>query len=381
MSSNQFFEWVKRQYERYPLAFHAPGWLLYMVLPYLILPLRPLFNQRGSIELLGIKLLDDVLCIAFFYMNWYWLTPAILRHHRLYRLVLAVLGMCGVLTLMNGIYYRAMLDDDFTQLATTIKYSEVGLLEVEYVLGIPLPLMAYPLFSMILLTIISSAFVIYQDRNLHKARHQAIIIEKKEAELTALKLQISPHFLFNTLNNLRWMARQQSTQTEGAILRLSDLLRYMIYQVDQGPVSLTREIDYLTDYIELQQLRLAPHNQIIFECESVPDSVLVEPLLLIHFVENAVKHGLHHEQASTVTIRLAMKQDSLLFSTRNTLYTRASADVSTNTGIGIQNVERRLMLHYPDQHTLRIYQEKGKFCVDLRIDLNPSLYETPQHSH
>ena len=134
---------------------------------------------------------------------------------------------------------------------------------------------------------------------------------------------------------------------------------------------LAKEIDYLTDYLELHQLRLAPYNQIVFSHEADNDWVLIEPLLLIHFVENAVKYGLHHEADSTVQIQLSAKTGVINFSTRNRLFINGLAIKSVDSGIGIQNVERRLALHYPHRHTLRIYQQGGQFCVDLRIDLNP----------
>ncbi|MBO0931950.1 sensor histidine kinase [Fibrella aquatilis] len=366
MTGNQFFEYIKQRYERYPLAFHLPGWALYVVLPYQILPLTQVFSPHEITVLFGIKALNEALIIAFFYLNYHILTPDALRRGQLARLPLAGLGMSALLTATNALYYHYVIVADLPRFSAKLTQAGLTVPGQKEWLGTPIPLIITSLISLLLLTSVSTGFAMYRERTEREARHQQMVIEKKEAELSALKLQISPHFLFNTLNNMRWLARQKSDQTEEAIMRLSDMLRYMIYQADRGPVALAKETDYLTDYVTLQQLRLAPHNQLVFETDLDDDRVLIEPLLLIPFVENAVKYGLHHEHESAVVIRLRLKQGTLRFSTRNHLYVSKPTD---DSGIGVQNVKRRLALHYPDRHTLAVGPHGGEFCVDLQIDL------------
>ena len=381
MTNNRFLEAVRRLYERYPVAFHVPGWLLYMLLPGLLLSLPQLMSQRTFLTLFGLKCLNESLCIAFFYLNYYVITPDTLQKRRPYLWGLSMLAMVVLLITINRVYFHYVLQADMTELTNQMARTQPNQSLRGFWLNTPFSLIFTSLLSLLLLTALSSGFAIYQDRQRQETRHQQMIIEKKEAELSALKLQISPHFLFNTLNNMRYLARQQSDQTADAIQRLSDMLRYMIYQADQGPVPLEREIDYLSDYIALQQLRLAPHNQVLFETVVDDDRVLIEPLLLIHFVENAFKYGMHHDQEATVHIRLEMADGQLLFWVKNRRFGHEETGTGVGSGIGIQNVWRRLALHYPGRHTLQIDKQADQFFVRLQIGLQPVSHETDQHSH
>ncbi|MBC8153285.1 MAG: sensor histidine kinase [Bacteroidetes bacterium] len=381
MSGNRFFEFIQQRYKRYPLAFHVPGWLLYVVLPFLIISPSHFFSQYTLLKLFGIKVINEALTITFFYVNYHILTPDALKRGRFFRLALAVPGMGALLVATNALYYRFVIRDELTQSLTGVVSGQLSLLSADQWFGTPIPLIITSLVSLLLLSSVSTGLAVFRDRNQREARHQQMIIEKKEAELSALKLQISPHFLFNTLNNMRWLARQKSDQTEEAIQRLSDMLRYMLYQANRGPVALAQEVEYLTDYIALQQLRLAPHNRVVFVTDIDNDRVLIEPLLLIHFVENAFKHGLHHEWESVVTIQLRMAQGTLAVTTSNPLFVNESSIPSANSGIGVQNVKRRLALHYPGRHRLSITQRNGLFCVDLHIDLTTVAHEVADYPY
>jgi sensor histidine kinase YesM len=381
MSSHRFLEWIKCSYERYPVLFHTAGWLLYMMLPYMTFSLPQFLNQRTFLQLFGLKVINEGLVIGFFYVNYRKLMPDALQGRRPYLVALSMLVMAVMLIFINTVFYRYFLPADFNQIASKIIQAQINMIQQRSWLTVPFPMIATSLLSLVLLTSVSSAFAIYHDRQQRDKVHQQIIIEKKEAELSALKLQISPHFLFNTLNNIRWLARQKSDATEEAIQRLSDILRYMIYQVDRGPVALAREIDYLTDYIQLQQMRLDTHNRVEFDLQVDNDKILIEPLLLIHFVENAFKYGMHHEQDSTVKIILELKAGTLTFSTRNQVYELNRPTSVPDSGLGIQNVERRLALHYANRHKLSISRKNGLFCVDLQIDLAIVPDEVADYSH
>ena len=381
MVNYPFFERTRRWYARYPVLFQLVGWLAFIVLPDSFISFPQVFNQQEALKLFSIRVINNLLGLLIFYVNFYFLTPYLLRRNRLVSLIPIMLLAVSLIVIINRWYYDSFIKDDVGVLTAKLAQMEVAMIQQDKPLGVPFPLAVTSALMMVVMLSISSGLVIARDRTRYQVQHQQMLIEKKEAELNALKLQISPHFLFNTLNNMRWLARQKSDLTEDAILRLSDILRYMIYQVERGPVALAREIDYLTDYIELQQLRLAPHNQVVFEKNVDDDRILIEPLLLIHFVENAFKHGIHHNEPSTITIRLTVADGALTFSTRNQLFVNGSAVLSADSGIGIQNVERRLNLHYPHRHLLRMYHQNGLFCVDLRIELASHTHETARHSY
>lgn len=316
------------------------------------------------------KLIDSLIGIVFFYLNYLYITPYVLKTKKIYLLVLALCVAIIITLFFNIVYYNTFLGDYWKTLNGQFPQPVPGLVGKEGFLMLPPPFFIASFIPLLLLTSISSGLAVYKDRNQHKAQSQQMIFEKKEAELLALKLQISPHFLFNTLNNMRWLARQKSDLTEEAIIRLSDLMRYMIYQGDKGSVPLEKEIEYLENYIELQRMRLAPNNQVEFTTSLDNSYSLIEPLLFIHFVENAFKHGLHNELRSDIIIQLILVQEKLTFSTRNRMFKEEIKCPATDSGIGIQNIERRLKLHYPDCHLLRIYHNEGFFCVDLTISLS-----------
>ncbi|WP_083732940.1 sensor histidine kinase [Spirosoma montaniterrae] len=367
MNPSSFSERLRHISPRLSIPFQAMVWLIYMSFPFLILSLMQVMGPRDVLKVFSIKVINDVLSIVFFYLNLHVLTPNVLKTRQLGPFILAFSVLMVLLYLADSLYFQFYLNDVLTDIARRLPTSTS--MEMKPVWGVPLPIILISFLSLLMLTSVSSGLAIYRDRNQHIAAGQQMIIQKQEAELTSLKLQISPHFLFNTLNNLRWLARQKSDETEEAILRLSDMMRYMIYQVDKGPVTLAREIEYLEHYVELQTMRLTPNNRLTFRVCADDRQVLIEPLLFIHFVENAFKHGLHPEDDSPIEIRLTFSDGLLTFQTRNRILVNAAP--SPDSGIGVQNIERRLALHYPDQHQLRIYQQNGLFCVDLTIQLTP----------
>jgi Histidine kinase len=341
------------------------SWLIYISLPLLIVSMAEVLRFRDALHVFSIKFLNDLIIIGFFYFNLYRLTPNILRLGRVAQFVGVFAGLCLLLTAADWLYYRLYLREALNQITNRLPVELV--LQNRSPFGIPMPMLLISVLTLLMLTILSSGLALYRDRAQYVAAGQQMVIQKQKAELTALKLQISPHFLFNTLNNLRWLARQKSDETEEAIMRLSDLMRYMIYHTDSGPVTLAREIEYLRHYIELQKLRLADNNSLTFSVEADDTQALIEPLLFIHFVENAFKHGLHGDETAPIAIKLTVRAGTVFFETRNRLFNGPEA--TADSGLGIQNIERRLALHYPHRHQLRIYGQNGLFCVDLTIQL------------
>jgi hypothetical protein len=362
---SSFPEQLRRVFAWLSVPIQVGSWLCYMSLPLLIVSMTEVLRLDDALHVFSIKFLNDLLIIGFFYLNLYRLTPDVLRYRRVAQFASALLGLCVVLTVVDWLYYRFYLREALDHITNRLPVELV--LQNRSPFGIPMPMLLISLLTLVMLTSLSSGLAIYRDRAQHVAAGQQMVIEKQGAELTALKLQISPHFLFNTLNNLRWLARQKSDETEEAIMRLSDMMRYMIYQTDNGPVTLAREIDYLCHYIELQKLRLTDNNALTFSAETDDAQALIEPLLFIHFVENAFKHGLHADENAPIAIRLSFRAGTLQFETRNRLFNGPAA--TDDSGLGIQNIERRLALHYPNRHQLRIYQHDGLFCVDLTIRL------------
>lgn len=190
--------------------------------------------------------------------------------------------------------------------------------------------------------------------------------EKSLAELDLLKQQLNPHFFFNTLNNLYALSLQRSEQTPESILQLSELMRYVIYKAKEPLVSVEDEVKYLNDYLQLQKSRLKKGLDLQFDSEITDGTVLVAPLLLIVFVENAFKHGVENaEEAAFLHISLKADQHSVRFICKNSFEPAADA----HTGIGLTNLRKRLALLYPGKHRLTTEAANGVFVASLEIDL------------
>lgn len=190
---------------------------------------------------------------------------------------------------------------------------------------------------------------------------------KKVAELKLLKSQMNPHFLFNSLNTLyALLSEKEVEKAEDAILKLSDILRYSVYQVNNPKVTLADEITYIKNYIALQELRLAGKVTVTFKCTAEKNNLFIEPMLLIPFVENAFKHGVSYTNDSSIHIKLNVKEKELNFYVRNTI-NEIPKKTNEYSGVGINNVVSRLKLLYPNNHKLQVERINGFYSVFLTI--------------
>jgi hypothetical protein len=208
-----------------------------------------------------------------------------------------------------------------------------------------------------------------------KERRKNEQLEKKqlESELMLLKSQINPHFLFNVLNSIYSLSLKKSDEAPGVILKLSDILRYMLYESRQNFVPLDKELQMLKDYIAIEQIRLAGRDGITMEIAGDFSKGYIAPAMLISFVENAVKHGLDSRTANAyMMVKVSVQGDDLHFYCCNNYLPRNAGNGHTSKvgGIGLDNVRKRLQLIYPGKHHLTIRNENNIFEVDLTLKLN-----------
>jgi LytS/YehU family sensor histidine kinase len=191
--------------------------------------------------------------------------------------------------------------------------------------------------------------------------------ERLKSELSFLRSQISPHFMFNVLNSIVSLSRRKPEMVEPVVIKLSELMRYMIYETIDSKVSIDKEFSYLESYIELQRLRFGNDIKIDFkhQLSSTPSSI--EPMLLIPFVENAFKHGVGMVENPSIEIELNDDKKALFFSVVNKVSKQNSEIKDESSGIGLANVRRRLELLYPDQHELNIHEKEDSYLVELTI--------------
>lgn len=189
-------------------------------------------------------------------------------------------------------------------------------------------------------------------------------------ELNALKAQINPHFLFNTLNNIYSLALRKSDKTADMVLRLSDMMRYVLYECNSGAVVLEREIEFVSNYVELERIRHGNHVSINYSMTGEAGDKRIEPLLLIPIVENSFKHGINAQmENSFVDIRLEVVNGTLTLAVENSVPQKGSM-LKEKGGIGLDNVKKRLELIYPHNHFLQIQSLKDRYKVDLQLNLS-----------
>ncbi len=224
-------------------------------------------------------------------------------------------------------------------------------------------------YSLISVIGISTCFQLLSDyqreHRLQNEREKA----RLQSELSFLRSQISPHFMFNLMNSLAALARKKSDLLEPMIVKMSDLLRYMLYDSDDAKIPLDKEINYLKSYVELQQMRFGNKVKVDMDFDALLQGMALEPMLLIPFVENAFKHGTGLIKEPTIQIALSTESKKLRFRVQNRYNSEFSGSKDNSSGIGLNNVKRRLELLYPDTHTLKISKDKSMFITDLEIIL------------
>jgi LytS/YehU family sensor histidine kinase len=196
---------------------------------------------------------------------------------------------------------------------------------------------------------------------------------KSDASLSFLRSQINPHFLFNALNTLYGTALQEKAERTGeGIQKLGDMMRFMLQENLQDKISLTRDVDYLNNYISLQKLRTSRSSSISIETqiEEQLNNQQIAPMLLIPFVENAFKHGVSLQNPSHIKITLQTKENTLYFDVNNSIHIKPDNDPEKlKSGIGLQNVKQRLTLLYPRKHELIIRESANEFFIHLTLQL------------
>lgn len=219
---------------------------------------------------------------------------------------------------------------------------------------------------------ISTSLTVMQHWQKDKQRREELEKEKVRSELSFLKAQINPHFFFNTLNNIYVLTQVDAAVAGKAIHQLSRMMRYLLYEIQQGQTLLSQEIDFLRDYISLMQLRLTEAVTVSLVTPSVLQDMPIAPMMLLPFVENAFKHGVSATRGSHIDIEVQQRNSLLDVTIKNSIMKDKSVRFDTNSGIGMANTRRRLDLLYPGKYTLTINEQNAgnEYTVHLILDLS-----------
>jgi two-component system LytT family sensor kinase len=339
---------LKKFNSKYITAFiHVFVWSLLFILPHLFISSDSRNIQPGFFPSSWF-IITNLYHIGLFYLNAFILYPLFFNKRKWWIFIMLIAAI------LAASYYLKLF---FTE----TYYPEVRLdLWAHRILF-------FPAFAFI---VVSTIYRLIADKIRHDKKQKEIVSEQLSVKLKFLRSQISPHFIFNVLTNLVSLARKKSEQLEPALIKLSELMRYMLYESDEKKVDLSKEVEYLKNYINLQELRFG-YNVAIKTNISVAGNkpgYTIEPMLLIPFVENAFKHGIGVNEP-LIEINLGIENGKLEFDVKNRYDDNAQESKDESSGIGLENVQSRLMLLYPHEHTLAIKKENNLFHVHLNLQL------------
>jgi two-component system, LytTR family, sensor kinase len=337
------------------LFFHI-FWLLVYLLSF-----SPLLKPVLLHIYLKQSLINSVGFVAFS-LTAFWIFPSLISKQKYIALVLVSLAL-----IISLGYSQYLLQDwhpePLYKPASTGK-NQTSQVPLRQTIGAPVRAM----FTILTYMLLGTGYAYMKDWFI-KDRHARILEkEKLDAELKLLRYQLNPHFLFNTINDIYYLAIIRSDKTPDALLKISNLLRYVLDEKEHR-VSLEKELDHLQQFIELHQFRFPDH--VLCQQTHIDQdisSLQIAPLLLITFAENAFKHGEPGTTDHPVVLKVKLEHQILTYEVVNKVNYKNSKDATT--GIGLNNLRRRLSLLYPDQHELSLQEEDGLYLAHLKIHLS-----------
>jgi len=333
---------------------HLSFWCVY--LSFNLYQISVFQRERGIdwAQLISSAIIQLVFTALIAYLNYFYTWPRFLQSKNLWRYIVEF-SIPFALLITARVHFQRYLIDGYTH-KTEYFYSSFFIVQIT----------AITLFIVLFVGMLRFAVDWFE----FEARKKEVENERLTAELNFLKAQINPHFLFNTLNNLYYLAYTKSENTTEVIAKLSQMMRYMIYDSNHPRVLLNKEIEYMQNYISLERLRLNNQIPIQFKIEGSSENISIAPLIFITFLENAFKHGVSNNNPKAwVDILIQLSGNDCTYVVKN-----SKAKVGTNgtgkSGIGLQNVERRLQLSYPDQYQIKVEDNEDFYFVQLNLTLS-----------
>ena len=348
------------------IVMHILAWLGLVILPQLIIN-----RYWGSQNFIAWGFyLNATIYGVIFYINYLWLVPNFYLNGK--RLLYFLIGIASIVLLY---FVSEFLNETFIhnpERDRKIAEAFEKLSEENVIPKPPVRQMQVYFFS--LTSLIISGFAlglkVIEEHIATEKRQKELEKEKLNSELAFLKNQISPHFFFNTLNNIYALIEISSKDAQASVLKLSKMMRYLLYESDNGQTDLKQEINFLNHYIDLMRLRVSP--KVNFEIQLPNDhlNLHVPPLLFIPFIENAFKHGISYREKSFVKVEMKIIDNKLFFKCINSISKRTDTNQDENhSGIGLENVKKRLQLLFPDKHRLDISTKNDEFSIFLSVEL------------
>ncbi|MBU8891210.1 MAG: histidine kinase [Bacteroidales bacterium] len=339
------------------IKWHLLLWFSYLF--FYVIVLGSLETEHSVFQQLKIELIRLPIKLIATYTLIYFFIPRFLLRRQYYSFFLSVMPVAFVLGLLQRYidyhtFYQELWPDYVIEYPwlywPKVLYGSIGVYTIAAIAAI--------------IKLLKQWFTTQQINN-------SLRQEKLAAELKFLKAQIHPHFLFNTLNNLYALTLKKSSKAPEVVLKLSDLLDYMLYECNVPKVGLDKEIAMLENYIELEKIRYGDDLKVDFKVDNASKSVLISPMLLLPLIENAFKHGVSGEiNSKWLNINLETNNGNLEFSIENSKDPKSQNKKESYTeGIGLKNVIRRLELVYKDVHQLQVNDKGESFKVVLNVEI------------
>ena len=329
------------------LFFHLLGWLVFFGLLVAVFA----WPYPNPFPVLRITLVMLAL-IGFYYTNTLLLIPKFLASKKIALYIATVLA-CIFIVISWDLWVQRTLNADF--------YHDNGWYKGAVI-------QRATLLSLLVLAVSGGLKMTEEWFKTERQKNQ-MEKEKMTSELALLKSQINPHSLFNNLNSIYSLSVKKSEDAPKAIVKLSEMMRYILYDSSVNQISMDQEIDHLQNYLDLQRLRMHRQARITFEKKGDWSSTTIAPMLLEPFVENAFKHGNIHQPNAEIVLNLAVEDHQLQFIVYNTL-DRKNIQKDSYSGIGLANIQKRLDLVYPNRHSIRMNQNDNHYRVELSIELS-----------
>ncbi len=345
------------------ILLHITGCIAFLSLPVLLSP-----DVSQDLQFIKLPPFQEdfatyTLLLLFFYLNYFWLVPQLYFKEKYVYYLFCVLACYAFITLLPDLLVPG---NHINHAPPPPPHNDAG-----YGTDMrPMPPRGF--FSMMprfehlfqfLIVLILSALIRINNRLKQSEK------EKINAELSYLKAQINPHFLFNTLNSIYSSAIEENADnTASAVVKLSGMMRYVISEVHHDYVSLEKEINYISDYIDLQKIRMGDTVSLQYQVTGDVNGKRIAPLVLISFIENAFKHGVNPEEKSGIVVDIKIQADTLDMLVNNAKVKNVNGN-STTTNIGLENTKSRLQHLYPSKHELEIKETQKEYTVLLKMNL------------
>lgn len=344
---------------RYSL--HAIAWIIIIIIP---LYLNNAFGGGDDHRLYQFYV-HTFSGVAIFYLGYLWLVPHFFLKDKKTLYLIILVGLILIAYVVTSLINDYVLSDPVRDAQFLENYRKVtGDNKMP-------PFRVFGFFNHILASILISGFAmglgVMEKLKQNEEWQKELEKEKLNSELAFLKNQVSPHFFFNTLNNIYSLIGIDGPTAQDSVLKLSKLMRYLLYESEHGETLMSHEIEFMNNYIDLMKLRLSAKVDLRIEFPQGFTDFTIPPLLFVPFIENAFKHGVSYRDRSFINIQMQIDENQIRFISENSNGNTGSSEDLQHSGIGLDNVRKRLALLFPGRHVLNIDKTEAQFRVELSI--------------